>query len=220
MYESAYSRSEGVFRQCQESVEMSDKRYVPAGWAAIAMAVLFPAGFVIGIIQGIIGKAMFDYQGPTLGPSDLIFLIFTVLGVYTLLMLRNLLNERYDFHKVDLLIVVAVWWNVLFQVSLLALKTIYFLIVPSPLIHTVLTISFMSIAMVTGGIIDILLAIRLLEIRDAMSDLLKVYVYMVLVSGILQVSVVLSILAMFLVPISCVILAVVFFRDSEHAEFV
>jgi len=65
--------------------DMSENRYNLAGWLSISMAILFPLAFGIGIIQGVIGAAVFKYTGPTVGPSDLLFVIFTCVSVYILL---------------------------------------------------------------------------------------------------------------------------------------
>ncbi len=200
---------------------MNDNRYALAGWAAIAQAVIFPTAFVVGIIQGIIGAAAFHYHGPMLGPADMMFLVFTALAVYTLYMFRKLLNERYSFHDVDFLITAAILWNIIFQISSLALKFIALVLSPPEIVVPVLFISFITVSMVTAGIIDILIAARLLQLKDTVSDLMKAFIYITMASGILQVSVVLSPLALLLVPISCAILGTIFLRGQrEEVEFV
>ncbi|UCD17138.1 MAG: hypothetical protein JSV44_11910 [Candidatus Zixiibacteriota bacterium] len=200
---------------------MVNNRYSLAGWLAIAQAAIFPLAFVLSIIQGIIGISMFGYHGPIFGPGDLLFILFTVLSVYVLIMFRHLLNDRYSFHEIDILITIAILWNILFQFGSLAIRGTMIVLAPRPeILVTVLNVAFMSIAMLTAGIIDILIAIKLLNIKDRLNDLIKAFAYITLAAGILEASVILSPLALILIPVSCAILGMIFLREKEEVEFV
>jgi hypothetical protein len=50
--------------------------------------------------------------------------------------------------------------------------------------------------------------------------MMRIYIYLTLASGILMVSLILSPFALLLVPISSVILAIIFFKEKEAVEFV
>jgi len=164
---------------------------------------------------------VFHYRGPALGPSDLLFIVFTGLGVYVLYMFRRLLNELYNFHEIDLLITISIWWGIIFQISSLALRGMFIVLWPvSKMALTITYFSFMTIAMVIIGIVDILIAVKLLKIKDALSDLLKAFAYLTIVAGILEVSIVLSPLAFLLIPVSCIILGMILLRGKEEVEFV
>jgi len=201
--------------------KMPENRYSLAGGLAIAQAVLFPLAFGISIVQGIIGKAAFRYHGPVIGPSDLLFIIFTGIGVYVLLMFRKLLNERYNYHGIDTLIIISIWWSILFQISSLGLKAYAILLGLEPRLSVALVyLAYITVAMLTIGVVDILIAVRLLKIKDKLNDLLRAFAYITMIAGILEASVVLSPLALILIPVTCVILGMIFLREKEEAEFV
>jgi hypothetical protein len=208
-------------REKEEKEKMEGNRYAMAGWLAIANAVIFPLAFIIGIIQGIIGAAALGYKGPTVGPSDLLFILFTIFGVYVVYMFRNLLHERYDYHGIDTLITLSIWWMIIFQVASIALKIGTIVAWPvSDIILAAVYLTFMTAAMITGGVIDILIAIKLFQIKDSLNDLLKAYTYIIMISGALQASVILSPLALLLLPVSMVIIGMIFLKDKEEVDFV
>jgi len=201
--------------------DMSENRYNLAGWLSISMAILFPLAFGIGIIQGVIGAAVFKYTGPTVGPSDLLFVIFTCVSVYILLMFRRLLHDRYQFHELDVLITIAIIWNILFQIGSLALKGLLFAVWPaSETAITIVYISFMSVAMISMGVIDIIFAVKLFKLSDMGNNLINALAYLGMIAGILEVTVILSPLSLLLVPVTCIIYGLIFFRAKEDVEFV
>jgi len=200
---------------------MSSRRYSIAGWLSIIVAVLFPMAFFIGIIHDIIAKAKFQYHGPNFGPGDILFIVFTCISVYVISVFRYLLNDRYNTHELDMLINISIVWLILFQVSSLCLKGIFMALWPiSKESMTIIYLCYMAIAMVTIGIVDILIAIKLLKIDTAQNSLIKAYAYINLVAGVLEASVFLSPLAIILVPVSNVILGMIFLREKEGVEFV
>ena len=199
---------------------MDENRYSLAGWLAITQAVIFPLAFVISIAQGLIGVSVFGYRGPMFGPSDLLFIIFTGISVYTLTMFRKLLNERYNYHDVDLLILLAICWGIVYQISQLALRA--WLVFMWPVSGTALSIVylvFFATTMITAGVIDILIAVKLLQIRQKLNEMIRAFTYITLISGLAEVSVVLAPLALLLLPVSCVILGIIFLK-KEEVEFV
>lgn len=50
---------------------------------------------------------------------------FTALGIYNLLMLKKLLNERYNFSSIDILLIISIWWGVVFQIGSLLIKLVF-----------------------------------------------------------------------------------------------
>jgi len=196
-------------------------KYKLAGWLSIVMTILFPLGFGVGLVQSIIGSIEFGYSGPNLGPSDAIFLIFTFMLVYVLIMLRDLLNEKYNFHEIDVLITVAIWWNLIFQVGGVFLK-IYVIFYPpeNELVIAIGGAIFLVMILIMGGIIDIFIAIKLLRIKESLNDVLRAYAYLTLISGICATSLILFPFALLMVPVSTIILALIFFKSKEPVEFV
>ena len=200
---------------------MNENRYTLSGWLAIGAAVLFPLVFAMGIIQAIIAIRSFNYSGPMLGPSDFIMVLVTAMGVYVLLKLRQLLNERYDFHDIDILILVSIWWSIMFQAISISMKIVFIVIWPvSELVLVVLNITVLGAAMVTIGIVDIMIAMRLLRAKETLNDLLKAFAYVTLAAGVFEVSIIMSPLSLLLVPVSCVILGMIFLKEKEEVEFV
>jgi hypothetical protein len=175
---------------------------------------------VISIAQGLIGVAAFGYRGPVFGPADLLFVIFTGMSIYTLTMFRRLLNERYNYHGIDTLILLAICWGVVYQISSLALRIWVVMIWPvSEIVLNIIYITFFAVSMIAAGIIDILIAVKLLQVRQSVNELIRAFTYITLVAGLAEISVVLSPVALFLVPVSCIILGVIFFK-KEEVEFV
>ncbi len=211
--------------QAQAKIEgsavMNENPYRTAGWLSIVAAVLFPLAFVMSIVQGLIGIAKFRYQGPTIGPSDLLFVMFTVIAVYTLIIFRRLLNERYNFSDIDLWITFSIIWSILFQVVSITLRAVVIVLWPIPqMTYTLLSIGFMVVFMPLGGIIDIVVAIKLLRVKERFNDLIKALAYINLVGGICMATVIFSPISLILLPIWWAILAMVFLREKEELEFV
>ena len=200
---------------------MSENRYALPGWLSIIQAILFPLAFGMAFLQAILGARVFRYHGPMFGLHDILIIAFTIIGVYTLLKFRQLLNERYQFHEVDTLILLIIVWNVSFQCLSLGLKGLMMALWPvSELAMAITYLGFLTISMVTAGILDILLAIKLLKGKEIFGDLIKAFAYIALIAGILEVSIFLSLLALVLVPVSCVILGLIFLRSGDEVEFV
>jgi hypothetical protein len=201
--------------------DMNENNYSMAGWLAIAGAIIFPVIFIVGIAQDIIGQQVFGYQGPKLGPGDLLSLVFTGIAVYVIIMFRRLLHERYQFHDLDVLITIVIIWNILFQVVGLLLKAIVLIAWPiSEVVMIVMFLSFFAVGMISAGIIDIVFAVKLFRKIDIFSGPIKALAYLTMVSGILTVTVILTPLALLLAPVSMVLYGVIFLRSPEDVEFV
>jgi hypothetical protein len=199
---------------------MEENRYSLAGWLAIAQAVIFPLAFIISIAQGVIGIKAFGYRGPMFGPSDILFLAVTGMSVYTLIMFRKLLNERYNYRDIDTLILLAICWGIVYQIGSIVLRIWLVMIWPvSEIAMTIISLTFFAIGMISVGIIDILIAVRLLQIKQTVNELIRAFTYVTMAAGLSEVSVVLSPISLLLAPVSFVILAMIFLR-REEVEFV
>ena len=136
-------------------------------------------------------------------------------------MFRKLLNERYNYHDLDLLIVIAICWNITFQIASLALRGVVIAMWPlSEILVTIIYLTFMTIAMVTAGIVDILIAVKILRVKDNLNDMIRAFGYVTMAAGLLEATIILSPIALILVPVSCVILALIFLRGKDEVEFV
>ncbi len=199
---------------------MEENKYSIAGWISIAQAVIFPLAFIISIAQGVIGIKAFGYRGPMFGPSDLLFLAVTGMSVYTLILFRWLLNERYNYHAIDTLIFLAICWGIVYQIGSIALRIWLMMIWPvSELAMTIISLTFFALGMISVGIIDILIAVRLLQIKQTVNELIRAFTYVTMAAGLSEVSVVLSPISLLLSPVSFVILGMIFLK-KEEVEFV
>ena len=147
----------------QEIPEKGDNPYSLAGWLAIVSAILFPLAFVVSIIPAF-GIKKFDFQGPAFGPSDIIFIVFTVFGIYVLLKFRQFLNERYNYHGIDTLILISICWGIAFEIGMIVLKLVLIGVYPGKGIGSgIIFISFFALSMITIGVVDIFIAVKLLK---------------------------------------------------------
>jgi hypothetical protein len=200
---------------------MEESNYKVAGYLAIVQAVLFPVAFVLGIIEAGIAAEVFGIRRPFLGPTDLLMFLFTAIAVYTLLMFKRLLNERYEYHDLNLLIYISVGWAIAFQVIGILLTILISITWPvDKLLFTVIYVAFFTAAMVTIGIVDILIAVKLLKVQEKFSEYIRGFAYITMAAGICEVTVFLSPLALVLVPVTAIVLALIFFRDQQAVEFV
>jgi hypothetical protein len=200
---------------------MEESNYRLAGWLAIVQAVMFPVALVIGIIEAVVAGGAFGVRRPFIGPSDLLMIVFTAVAVYTLLMFRKLLHERYQYHDLDLLILISVWWAIVFQVVGLGLNVLAMIFWPvDKIVMAVTFLVFFTGAMVTIGIVDILIAVKLLKIKETVSEYVRGFAYVTMAAGICEVTVLFSPFSLVLVPVTAVILALIFFRDQHVTEFV
>jgi hypothetical protein len=203
------------------TTKMSENRYNLVGWLAIAGAVIFPMAFVMNFVQSIIGIRAFHYRGPNFGPSDLLFIIFTVVAVYVLIMFRKILHEKYQFRELDVLITLAIIFNIFFEAGSLFLKAMIFFIWPiSETAASIVLGSFMVIFLIGAGIIDIIFAVKLFKRMDLFSVHIKILAYITVISGIAEVSVILSPLALLLIPVSFIVYGLIFLRANQDVEFV
>lgn len=198
---------------------MDYNRYSFAGWLAITQAVLFLLAFGMSIIQKVLGLGSNPFPAPSeFGPSEMLFVLFTAFAVYTIYMFRHLLNERYNFHGIDTLITISICWSILFQIGSLFIQRMGTVLDPQS--ETIVGLVFISFFMVIIGIVDILIAVQLLKAKDTLNDLIQVFAYISIVAGILEVVIVLSPIALILVPVSSVLLGMIFLRETEQVELV
>ncbi len=200
---------------------MKEGNYKLAGWLAVVQAVLFPVAIVIAIIEVVAAAELFNIRKPFVGPADLLMIIFTAIAVYTLLMFRRLLHERYEYHDLDLLILLSIWWAIMFQAVGLGLSVLTQILWPvDRVLFAIIYVVFLTGAMVTIGIVDILVAVKLLKIKETFSEYIRGFAYVTMAAGICEVTVLLSPLSLVLIPLSSIVLALVFFRDQQAVEFV
>lgn len=200
---------------------MEQNKYAVAGWLAVVQAIIMPVSIIMAVVEEGVAKGLLHIRRPFIGPSDLLMVIFTAIAVYTLLMFKRLLNEHYGYRDLDLLIYISIWWAIVFEAIDLLLTYLVMTMWPvNEMAVAIVFIVFMVGAMVTIGIVDILIAVKLLRVREHFSEYVRAFAYVSIVAGICEVTVLLSPVALLLVPVTCVILALIFFRDRHEVEYV
>lgn len=196
--------------------------YVLAGWLAIAMAVLFPLGFLMGFIQEIIaGRMAGGWFIPTFGTAEVIFLANTIISVYVYLRLRKLLNERYHYGGINILITLSIVWIILFMVESLAIKLIMIALWPmKDLTAMMIQAPVMVFNLLSIGVIDLFIGLRLISQKEKLGERFTAFAYITLIAAICELTLILTPIALILIPVSSVILGMIFLREKEEVEFI
>jgi hypothetical protein len=186
---------------------MDSNKYNLAGWLAILYAVMLVPQIVFGFI--VEKTASGNPVAETF--MTLLNLAGYALVIYVLAMFRHLLNERFDFHEVDIFIWILIWANVLFAgLGLVALVPV----LERPL-------GFMVLALfVPYSIITAVLGFKLLHLKDDLFGLLKPYAYTTIALGILGATILLMPIALFIQIAALIIQGMIFLRAKEQVEFV
>jgi hypothetical protein len=225
-----------------EGIGMKENRYSLAGWLAIVQGILL-------VVAGASG-AMFLLMGMSAGgprvhhlllgaPILLLKLIIAVMFIYVMLKFRAFLHERFEFKRVDGLLIILILLFILNMVSglgggalsLLGMQT------GGPLMHMYMTDSEASphllpsrvpglwslmgfsvwalLNALATGIVFLILGLRLRRMQEEARGPLKIFAYLTLGMGILSLSIVLSPLASLLMPVWCVLLGLIFLREDE-----
>ena len=198
---------------------MTEKSYMVAGWLAIALAVFLPLLFAFGVAESMVGKHMIEIGDSDLGLEDLATVLLAAIIVFVLLMLRKLLNERYNYDRTNLIITAAIIWYIVFTLGSFLMIFFADTTFPAPDFRSMIALLiFFILSMASAGIIDIFLGLRLLQIKKRKNELIKFFAYVTLVMGALELTVVLSPLALLLMPVWCVTAAMVFFREKDEEQ--
>ena len=201
---------------------MESSKYQLAGWLAISQAVLLPLAYLLKSLQVFLGISPFGYHGPSLGPGDLLVIIYTCFFIYAFSMFRKLLNERYNLHTLDILIIIAILLSIISLIFSIFVQSI-------PLIFNWMTdrffrtayLGYTAVLIIAAGVVQILISVKLIMAKNSLNDLFNAFAYVTMATGILKVSVVLSPMAVLvLMPVWWVMLGMIFLREKEAAEFV
>jgi len=200
---------------------MKDNPYQLAGILAIIYAVLFPLAFVIGLVQQTVLSVKTFSHMPVIGPADGLMIIGSIMMIYVYLRFKDMLNSRYNYNRLDKLILLSIWWLIVFQIGELMLKGVLMALHPvDKITFLAIQVPYLVVSMLSVGIIDLFIASRLLKDGDHLNELIKVFAYVSLIAGIAEVTVIGSLISVILVPVSCVVLGMVMMREKEELEFV
>ena len=198
---------------------MTDKSYAAAAWLSIALAVFLPLLFAFGLAETFVGKHMLGVGDSGHGVKNLITVVIAAVIIFILVILRRLLHRRYSYSRADRALTAAVVWYMLFTVGSFMMSVFADNTWPAPSETTLYAmIVFWVLAVTSVGIIEIFLGLRLLQITEEKNELMKVFAIVTLVMGVLEVTVVLSPVALILMPVWCVTAAMVFLREKDEEK--
>ncbi len=198
---------------------MTDKSYTVAGWLSIALAVFLPLMFAFGLAETFVGKHMMGMDDPGLSIEDLSTVVIAAVMIFVLLMLRKLLRDRYGYSKADGPINASIIWYIVFTIASFGMILFADTTWPAPdMTSLIALIIFWVVSMTSAGIIEIFIGLRLLQMKERKNELMKVFAYVTLVMGVLELTVVLSPLALVLMPVWCVTAAMVFLREKDEGQ--
>jgi hypothetical protein len=180
--------------------------YAVAGWLAIAQAVLVLPQIALAVFVEILSESF---------PVANIFLVMmkitgVAVGIYVLYMFKRLLNERYNFHKTDIPIILLIGVNVFFFII-----GIIGMIPSWEIAVGIATLVFL----VPFSILEIVFAALLLKLDDDLFGLKQPFAYVTIAGGICGITVVLIPFYMLASLIALVIQGMIFLRAKEDHEF-
>ncbi|HYA49156.1 MAG TPA: hypothetical protein VEG35_05600 [Burkholderiales bacterium] len=205
---------------------MSDRRYQTAAWLVFVKMAIQLGFFVVAIIL----MATNSWKVGPVTARGFFLILAGLISCYVLFVLRRLLWDRYDFHKLDVVIPVVAVADVVLEI-LNQFTEVAQVIYPANM-GVIVAVRILFIV-VPWGIINIVFAAGLLKLPFSEKSLLRPFAYLYLAAGIVLVSMVLvlasPVFAFILLPLliitgvgSDVLLALTFLRsrETEQVEFV
>lgn len=198
---------------------MSDNPYFYPGLAAIALAIVFPLYWFLEIGAGTGGSLPdIDMIANGLSPLDYMFLLVGGLNVYFYLSIRNVLYEHFHFKKIHTVLAIMVGICGFFYLGTFILDVLATAIGRDVASFGIAIVTVISI--ISFGVLDILMGFTLFRDGEEMSGLIRGFGLVSLIQGVMEVTIVFSGLALFVFPMSALIMAVYFLRKPEMVEVV
>ena len=200
------------------------KKWKGAAWVAIAAAALIPPEIALGLLAdtALKGKPGGLFLTLMCAVTGVGAMLFTLMVLYRF---RELLNERFAFHRIDALItflLIVLPIMTLVQVLGRLVSSLGGLGRPGLLAVLPFALTMVFIGSVLG-IINIIVGVRLLEVDAGSETLMRPYAILTIVEGACFAVVILAPLGLLLVLADHVLLAMIFFRAGEtqpSVEFV
>jgi len=222
----------GRFEMTQDNRKdgTSTQKFVVAGWLAIVSAFLLLPEIGLSLMADI------SSAHPRLDFAVMPFLIPVTfaevgLGAYALYMFKNMLNQRYDFHKTDNLIYAIIIGSLLLGILGIAARMMPDMIVangiPNLLPDDLTDITLLSkvasgLIMFTVGfpvsILTIIFAYKLLQLPGTLNGLVKPLAYAFIASSVCFLTFILAFLGMAIMIAATVILGIALIRSGEADE--
>jgi hypothetical protein len=195
---------------------MSDNEFAPAGWMAIAGAILTLPLMGMGIVLDLVSKKL-----PVLHP--LFPILYVGLGIaqaglviYAFYRFKVYLNERHQFHRTDILIIVIIAGAIMITSIGLTARVFSCLGASTPVL-----LGFIAAMVVVGvplGILSVIFGIKLLELQDGLNGYLKPYAFLNIIAGVCFATFILAPLGLLIDAVANVILGMIFLKKGPVAQ--
>jgi hypothetical protein len=205
---------------------MKDNDYLLPAVAALILACLFPAYWLIEIISHWSSMEAALWSNMTsFGLVDVLFLFIGMLCVYIYLSIRTLLVDRFNYQGLNVILYIMVAANILFFAGVLGLDLLASILNDSVVLRHKDTLLGMGIFLTFGGLalfglLDIIIGIFLLRCPVELPNLLKAFAIITLVQGILGLTVLLYFAVILIYPISLIVLSIYLLSKPETIEVV
>ncbi|KKO47785.1 hypothetical protein VT06_15215 [Arsukibacterium sp. MJ3] len=204
---------------------MTQQHYFLPGIAALLLAVVFPIYWLYAFSVGA-ENFIEVYRADllSLSLSDLAFVLIGVLEVYIYLCLRRSFSERLSSAAAAVLLLIMAILVVLFHATVLV-DVALTLMGSSLTAHAIDTIAEVTVVIALGvlfayGLVGFILSVVLLLNRTGAPSLLKYFAVVLLVGCLLQLTVILSPLNVFVFPVALLLLAFYFLKPPQLLEVV
>ena len=195
---------------------MSDNEFAPAGWMAIAGAImtlpLMAMGFILDIVNHKAGSMhpLFPvlYVGLGIAQAALIIFAFYRFKVY--------LNERHSFHATDVLIIIIIAGAIAITTVALTGKVVAWMGAPTPVL-----LGFIAGLVMIGvplGILSVFFGIKLLELQDSLQGLLKPYAFLNIAAGVCFATFILAPLGLLIDAVGNILLGMILLKKGPVAQ--
>jgi len=197
---------------------MNDKHYALVGWLAIASAILTLPSVALGLLVEVIRKPAGLLL---LGPYLTLSLAAMAFSLYALYRLRNLLNDRYQFHDVDHLIV-AIIFGVIALTAVGCVGKVAGVLGRALGIRDAVILPFaltmLAVLVVIGiatSILSIVFGVKLLRLQDDLYGLLKPFVWCTIAAAVCFVTLILAPLGGLVDAAATILLGIIFLRAAR-----
>ena len=208
---------------------MKNTDYLLPALAAVAVAILFPIYWIGQMSMGVnmdgadMAAGLFTNIS-TLDLSDALFLALGLLTMFVYFGLMRLLNDQLNYSSLNIVIWIIIALNAVFTATLVL--DVYASTLSADTLANnegYLVGAAMAVgagSMIVFGILDIILGIALLRAAVPLPSVLKIFAVIAIIQGVLEVSLFLSFMTLFIFPLAMIILAAVFMRKPDSIEVV
>lgn len=186
---------------------MMHSDYLPAGIAALLVALLFPIYWIFEI-----GYTFTTGEMRTeLGLLDVLYFVVGLLAAFVYLSLKRFLNDRCAYTQTDVLLLVLAGFCVASYTGIWLAGYFEW--------EVAFTVAWIGSLVAMGGM-DLLLGVWLLRSRDDLPPGIRTFAMLNIVLGVFELTVIGSIAAIILYPICAIVLAISFLREPEELQIV